>query len=347
MLLTGVYLYVSSSIQSSKTVTIITIVSFLSFFHIYPRKEKRLIQFYFVDLSVRSRLASPRLHNRLCQISRWFKFLRDNRGLFLNICYGATYQALTRTITSAVHAWGPFHATHNTDDNCPVSHRPLLIRHNHCTDSTYSLGSGCTAPLNRSFSGNSSLTPGASSSRNLLCNCAYGISSSSSHSLSSSSSLSKRYTCAFLLPACSLHFFRLLDNRDTVAGNRSSPLSSRGCSVLRGLTFSCEDRFVLGDPILHIANTFTLYNWPKDARPHDMSSISEVLLALWPLCLLLFPGGPIGVSRTLFLLRGVGYPQFTVPLRRTPSSLMPELATNCTVRLPRSWIASIIGPVWA
>ncbi|CAE1269582.1 unnamed protein product [Acanthosepion pharaonis] len=98
------------------------------------------------------------------------------------------YQALTRTTTSAVKAWGPFHTTHNTEDNCPVSPRPLLIQHNH-SDSTYSLGSGFTAPLNRNFSGNSSLAPGASSARNLLCNCANGISSSFSHSLSSSSSL--------------------------------------------------------------------------------------------------------------------------------------------------------------
>ncbi|CAE1276201.1 unnamed protein product [Acanthosepion pharaonis] len=98
-------------------------------------------------------------------------------------------------------------------------------------------------------------------------------------------SCSKQYTCAFLLPVCSLPS-RFLDNRDVRVGDRSSTFSrgshfylgallDGGCSVRCGPSFSCEDRFVSGDPLLHSANTFAPYNWPKSARPHHMSSISE------------------------------------------------------------------------
>ncbi|CAE1227690.1 unnamed protein product [Acanthosepion pharaonis] len=97
------------------------------------------------------------------------------------------------------------------------------------------------------------------------------LSPSNTLQVKSGPSFSTQYTCAFLLPACSLPFFRLLDNRDMGAGNRSSPFSRVSNFCLEAL---------LGDPILHIANTFAPYNWPKGARPHHISSISEVLLAL-------------------------------------------------------------------
>ncbi|CAE1169734.1 unnamed protein product [Acanthosepion pharaonis] len=70
--------------------------------------------------------------------------------------------------------------------------------------------------------------------------------------------------------------------RMTLFSQTSNPFlpSIRVRIVPFGPSFSCEDRFISGDPLLHSANTFAPYKWPKSARPHHMSSISEVLLAL-------------------------------------------------------------------
>ncbi|CAE1168527.1 unnamed protein product [Acanthosepion pharaonis] len=143
--------------------------------------------------------------------------------------------------------------------------------------------------IDRSFSGNSSLTLGAFSARNLLCNCANGI-SSSSHSLSSSSSLSLvsipaspecpagvRYTflglrrASFFSPV-STRAFTFLSPSNTLQVKSGHSFSKRYtcsfllpvfflpssrfhdnrdvCSVRCDPSVSCEDKFVTGNPHL-------------------------------------------------------------------------------------------------
>ncbi|CAE1319076.1 unnamed protein product [Acanthosepion pharaonis] len=181
------------------------------------------------------------------------------------------------------------------------------------------------------FSGNLSLTPGASSARNLLCNCANGISSSSSHSLNSSSSVSKRYTCAFLLPACSLPFFRLLDSRDMEGGNRSSPFS-------RGSNFYLE-AFLSWVNRSSTLPTLPLLTTGRKVPDHTTCPASQRSYLHWGHPASYFFTGthwrfPDPFSFSLGGRINSLYSQFTVPLRRTPSSLVSELATSCTRSQP-------------
>ncbi|CAE1277483.1 unnamed protein product [Acanthosepion pharaonis] len=188
------------------------------------------------------------------------------------------------------------------------------------------------------FSGNSSLTLGAFSARNLLCNLANRISSSSSHSLSSFSSLSLALPSANGIPV-PFSFPYVLSLPPAFS---TTEMWESGCCVWYGPSARTGSSQVTR---FSIAPTPSLLKTGQKVPDHTTCPASQRSYLHWghPASYF-FMGDPLAFPGPFsFLVGGTSVLTRFISSLQSPSAIhqMPELATSRAVWLQRPWVASI------